>query len=120
MFARGDLNRDGVVDALDVSALVQELNDVDTSIFFRPGEEDGNVLLFTLDYDQSRLTFDSSDAGADGIPDGVSNNLAGDFLVFVLHNATRTDGELGFLVVDVLMALQALDDVISGGVSIVP
>ena len=41
-------------------------NAVDTSIFFRPGEEDGNVLLFTLDYDQSRLTFDSSDAGQIG------------------------------------------------------
>ncbi len=135
-------------------------NAVDTSIFFRPGEEDGNVLLFTLDCDQSRLTFDSSDAGADRIPDGVIPNLAGDFLVFVLHNATP-DGELGFLVVDaeapfapipeqdlfdlnftiqagasgtaflllttpgpqlidLLMALQALDDVVSGGISIVP
>ena len=142
---------------------------VETSLFFRPGEDDaqaggadeGNVLLFTLDYDESRLTFDSSDAGLDGIPDGVTNNLAGDFLVFVLHDADRTEGELGFLVVDaeapftpipeqdlfdlgftiqggasgtaflllstpgsqlvdVLMALQALDDAVSGGVLVVP
>ena len=142
---------------------------VDTSLFFRPGEDDaqaggpdeGNVLLFTLDYDESRLTFDASDAGMDGIPDGVTNNLAGDFLVFVLHDADRTEGELGFLVVDaeapftpipeqdlfdlgftvqsgasgfaflllstpgsqlvdVLMALQALDEAVSGGITIVP
>jgi len=142
---------------------------VETSLFFRPGEDDaqaggadeGNVLLFTLDYDESRLTFDSSDGGVDGIPDEVTNNLAGDFLVFVLHDADRTEGELGFLVVDaeapftpipqqdlfdlgftiqdgasgfaflllstpgsqlvdVLMALQELDEAVSGGISIVP
>ena len=134
---------------------------VDTTLFFRPGEDDGqeggpdegNVLLLTLDYDQSRLNFDASD--------GVTSLLAGDFLVFVLHDSSRSDGELGFLVVDaeapftpiprqdlfkldftiqgnatgtaflllstpgpqlvdMLSALQALDDVVGGAVSIVP
>ena len=78
-------------------------------------------------------------------------NLAGDFLVFVLHNATP-DAEAPFApipeqdlfdlnftiqagasgtaflllttpgpqLIDLLMALQALDDVVSGGISIVP
>ncbi len=72
---------------------------VGTSIFFRPGEDDAHVLLFSLDYDQSRLTFDASDTG-DGIPDGVISNLAEDFLVYVRHDASCTAGELGFLVVD--------------------
>ena len=142
---------------------------VSISVFVRPGEDDdrpggsdeGNVLLFGLDYDHERFIFDASDVGADGIPDGVSSNLEDDFLVIVLHDPGRTDGELGFLVVDaeapftplpqqelfdleftirgdasgsafllltspgpqlvdVLSALQALDDVVNGGILIVP
>ena len=75
-------------------------NAVDTTVFFRPGGDDGleggpnegNVLLFTLDYDQSRLIFDASG--------GATSLLAGDFLVFAFHDDSLADGELGFLVVD--------------------
>lgn len=138
-------------------------SEVDTSIFFRPGPDDAHVLLFSLDYDQSRLTFDASDTG-DGIPDGVISNLAEDYLVYVRHDDACTAGELGFLVVDpeknytsipeqdlfdvgftiqanatgtafllltppgpqlidilsAPQASQALDDVVSGGILIVP
>ncbi len=83
--------------------------DVQTGIFFRPGEEDAHILLFTLDYNQSRLDFDGSDTG-DGLPDGVISNLPEDFLVYVRHDASCTSGELGFLVVDAEEAYSSIPE----------
>ncbi len=57
---------------------------VDAAIFFRPGDDDGqpggpdegNVLLWTLDYDQSRLTFDASDGATSLLAAGFSSSCS--------------------------------------------
>ncbi len=78
------------------------------NVFYRPGDEDGlpagpdetNILLFTIDYDETRLRFDPRDSNNDGLPDAVVPNTPGGFEVFVAFDANAREGELGFFVFD--------------------
>jgi len=58
-------------------------------------------LLFSIDYDQSRLTFDPADQNGDGIPEAIqfSSSLPSN-LKTVAFAASDTTGELDFLIGD--------------------
>jgi hypothetical protein len=55
-------------------------------------------LVFSLDYDQTWLSFDDTDANHDGIPDAVALQLPAGFTGMVSFAASDTDGELDFVV----------------------
>jgi hypothetical protein len=60
------------------------------------------VLAFSLDYDQSCLSFNATDSDLDGIPDSVSAYSPTDVgLVSVLFDAADTAGEIDIVVADV-------------------
>ena len=71
------------------------------SIFFKPGPPDGasggsdenSAIILSLDFDESRLMFDSTDSDSDGIPDSISIFTPG-FIKVVLFDASDTDGEI--------------------------
>lgn len=78
------------------------------NIFYRPGDDDGqeggsdetDILLFVIDYDETRLRFDPTDTNSDGIPDAVLPDTPPGFDVFVAFDADAPEGELGFFVFD--------------------
>jgi hypothetical protein len=57
-----------------------------------------NSAVFSVDYDQSWLSFDNTDANHDGVPDAVTWQLPDGFLGSTIFDPTYTDGELGFAV----------------------
>lgn len=93
-------------------------SNVAVDIFYRPGPMDRpvggpdetSVLLFTVDYDQTRLAFDGGDLNRDGVPDGIRVDVPEDYLVVVRYDPAQTGGELGFLVVDAFAPLQTVPE----------
>lgn len=67
-------------------------------------------LIFSIDYDQSWLTFDPADNDSDGIPDAISFNLPGTFSGSVTLDVNDADGELDFFIADLTPPLTALPD----------
>jgi hypothetical protein len=57
-----------------------------------------NSLIFSLDYDQTWLSFDPTDGNQDGLPDAVNFNLPSGFSRVVTFDAKDPDGELDFVV----------------------
>jgi hypothetical protein len=60
---------------------------------------DVSSLLFSLDYDETWLSFDPTDDNQDGLPDAVTFNLPAQYVRAVTFDANDTDGEL-----DVMLA----------------
>jgi len=67
-------------------------------------------LIFSVDYDQTWLTFDPTDSNGDGIPDAVTFNLPGAFDASVTFDGGDTDGELDFFIADLFPPLASLSD----------
>lgn len=56
------------------------------------------VVVFSIDFDQSWLTFDDNDGNNDGIPDAVSLNLPSGYVAAVSYNAQDADGEIDVVI----------------------
>jgi hypothetical protein len=69
-----------------------------------------SALLFSVDYDQTLLTLDPTDANGDGRPDAVTCSVPGDFSCSVQFDPAKTDGELQFMIRDGSTPLAALPD----------
>lgn len=54
--------------------------------------------VFSIDFNQSWLSFDDSDGNSDGIPDAVNLNLPSGYVAAVNYDAQDTDGELDVVV----------------------
>ncbi len=75
-------------------------------VLYRPGDPDGaaggsdqtNILVFTIDYDQTRLRFDPTDSNSDGVPDSVLPNTPSGFRLFTRFDPNAVNAELGFVV----------------------
>jgi len=67
-------------------------------------------VVFSVDYDQTWLTFDPTDSNGDDIPDAVTFNLAGAFDASVTFDGGDTDGELDFFIADLFPPLASLSD----------
>lgn len=57
-----------------------------------------NSAIFSLDYDQTWLSFDPTDANGDGLPDAISLRLPDGLSGAALFDAADTDGELDLAV----------------------
>jgi len=67
-------------------------------------------VVFSVDYDQTWLTFDPTDNNEDDIPDAVTFNIPGAFDASVIFDAGDTDGELDFFIADLFPPLASLLD----------
>ena len=63
-------------------------------INFNPASSQVNSLIFSIDFDQTWLAFDNTDADLDGVPDAITFNLPSGFVAGVTYDAADTDGEL--------------------------
>lgn len=82
---------------------VQALKDgkVNIPIRFNPAESSVNSLIFSVDFDESWLAFNQSDANSDGIPDAVTFFLPDGFVGAVSYDPKDTDGELDIAVYNI-------------------
>lgn len=55
-------------------------------------------VVFSIDFDQSWLTFDDNDGNNDGVPDAVSLNLPSGYVAAVSYNAQDSDGEIDVVI----------------------
>jgi len=67
-------------------------------------------LLFSLDYDETQLSFDPADNNQDGIPDAISFNLPAQYMRAVMFNPEDADGELDFMIANFAASPVALAD----------
>lgn len=74
------------------------------------GGVDITSLAFSLDFDETNLSFDTTDANADGIPDSVNFLTPGAFTASVFADLADTDGELDFDIHDQSLPAASLPD----------
>jgi len=65
-------------------------------------------LVFSIDFDETWLSFDPTDSDQDGLPDALVLNLPMAFNASATFDASDTDGELDIFVADVFPPLAAL------------
>ena len=68
-------------------------------------------VTFSVDYDETCLSFDSTDGNEDGLADSVSLRLPATFGVTrVTHDVEDTDGEIDFTLVDTAQPFEAIPE----------
>ena len=67
-------------------------------------------VVFSVDYDQTWLSFDPTDSDGDDVPDAITFNLPGAFDASVTFDESDTDGELDFFIADLFPPLASLSD----------
>lgn len=65
---------------------------------------------FSIDFDESCLAFDPSDADNNGVADAITFNLPPQFNPGVTFEASDSDGELDFVIVDFVPPFASLSD----------
>ena len=65
---------------------------------------------FSIDYDESCLSFDDTDGDADNIPDDLAFNLPAGFAVTAFHDLGDTDGEIDVSIADLAPPIATLAD----------
>ncbi len=96
-------------DLVIAGATGQPGENVTVNVFFRPGPggvspaASGQIAaaVFAIDYDQTKLSFDPTDANGDGIPEAIIPSLPGAFEVIALFDPADAAAELKFIVVDI-------------------
>jgi hypothetical protein len=84
---------------LSVPASVPTLpgSSVAVPISFTSSDDAIGAMDFSLDFDESLLSFDPTDSNGDGIPDAIELDLPTGVNAAVSYNAANTDGELRFI-----------------------
>ncbi len=67
-------------------------------------------LAFSVDYDESRLSFDPADRDGNGVPDDLLLVMPGEFSAKVTFDADDTNGELDVFIGDITPPLSSLSD----------
>lgn len=95
-----------------VSATAQPGGGVSLDVLFRPGPPDGpdriGAIVLSIDYDESRLLFDSSDANLDGLPDAILSGLPEGYTLRVFFDPDDTDGEIDVVAADLTAPLRPI------------
>jgi hypothetical protein len=81
---------------------------VSVPITFDNGGNSISSLFFSIDFDETLLTFDPTDSDFDGTPDAISFNVPAAFFPGVTYDASDTDGELDFTITDPAPPLAAM------------
>ncbi len=83
---------------------------VSVPVRFEAHEHEINSLAFSVDYDETRLSFDPADGNGDGVPDAVHFDLPGQFNASVSFDEGDSDGELDVFIADISPPLTGLSD----------
>ena len=83
---------------------------VTVPVNFRANGHEISSLVFSVDYDESWLSFDATDHEGDGLPDTVAFNLPGGVSASVMFDESDSDGELDIFIADIFPPLTALSD----------
>jgi hypothetical protein len=67
-------------------------------VVFESKGNGANTTVFSVNYDESWLTFNPADANQDGLPDAITLNLPAGFQASVAFDAADTAGELDFAI----------------------
>ncbi|MEA3336584.1 MAG: hypothetical protein U9R25_11785 [Chloroflexota bacterium] len=94
----------------EIAEVTRENPMVDVPIYFTANGALINVVVFSVDFDETRLWFDPTDGNDDGIPDSVNLNLPVGFNASVAFDPADTDGELNFFIADTSPPLASLPD----------
>lgn len=81
---------------------------VNVPVVLRSNGSNVAAVGFSLDFDQTCLSFDASDGNGDTLPDAVSFTLPPSFIPSVSYNGGDSDGELDFTIIDYSPPLAAL------------
>ncbi len=79
-------------------------------VAFTGNGHDINSTIFSLDFDESCLSFDPADDDQDGLPDAVNLNLPSGFNGSVTFDGGDADGELDVYATDVTSPMEAISD----------
>jgi hypothetical protein len=79
-------------------------------VTFSSGANGISSIVFSIDYDQSRLAFNPADGDSDGFPDSITFYAPGAFMEEFTHELGDSDGELDFSIADVAAPLASLPD----------
>lgn len=64
-----------------------------------------STLTYAIDFDETKLAFDPTDADQDGVPDAISPNIPPGFFASFSYDGTNTDGEIGVFITDLIPPL---------------
>lgn len=79
-------------------------------ISFQAGGNAIAALVFSIDYDETWLSFDPTDANHDDIPDAISFSVPNAFVPSAMADLTDKNGELDFIIADLAPPLALLPD----------
>ena len=85
-------------------------NPVEVPIYFTPSGKSISSTTFSIDFDESCLSFDDADANLDGIPDSITFTIPSTFSGGATFNAADTDGEIDFTIADLMAPLSSLPE----------
>ncbi len=97
---------------LSVAPLIPgaELETVDVDVDLATSGNAIAATAFSVDYDETCLSFDDTDGDADDIPDDMTFHVAGDFSVTVFHDLGDADGEIDVSITDLAPPIATLAD----------
>ena len=97
---------------LSVTALIPgaELETVDVDVDLTTHGNSIAATAFSIDYDESCLSFDDTDGDADNIPDDLAFNLPAGFAVTAFHDLGDSDGEIDVSIADLAPPIGLLSD----------
>ncbi len=85
-------------------------DEVTVPVTFTANGNNITSMIFSVDYDESRLSFDDSDGDGDGMPDAVSLSIPGAFNGSVTFDGSDNDGEIDLFIADTFPPLATLPD----------
>lgn len=97
---------------LDISNQVEASpnGQVSLPVVFTPNGSNISAMSFSVDFDETWLTFDATDGNGDGVPDAIALNAPSGFQGSVTYDPNDTDGELDFFIADLFPPLAAVPD----------
>ncbi len=87
-----------------------ELEAVDVDVDLSTNSNAIAATTFSVDYDETCLSFDDTDSDADNIPDALSFNLPAGFAVTAFHDLGDSDGEIDVSIADLASPIATLPD----------
>ncbi len=102
----------GTSPVLEIPDAVQAYPDKEVSVpvnFVSNGHELA-AATFSVDFDETCLEFDPTDGDGNGVPDSVAFDVPAGMTASVSYDASDTDGELDFVIMDMFMPFAVLQD----------
>jgi hypothetical protein len=95
---------------LEIGSVAPEGGSVSVPVSLDSGGAEVSSVAFAIDYDETRLAFDPTDADGDGVPDALRLTTPDGFDLSATVDVSKTDGEIALFIGDLTPALAALPD----------